>query len=240
MWAWATWAFFIGLYVCLIATLGLVIEHLARPAKAKLFALRSLLVRFVLILAATVAIYLTMDAEYGPPQAIGAAIGTFLLLGAVRQHDTPRAILGVLAAIMLGWTLWGTQTAYQYARRHPDEIVAAGCELADKCPKSDYHTYNRHPEFGDAFALLGQEVDPDDPRVPVVLRKLGAQRIWVDEERVAVYVGVNKLDFSCIPQPDMEFQIYRSPRPTTVDNPVWAFRGKGSTKFTDRLWTNVY
>jgi hypothetical protein len=240
IWAWGGQSLGIGVLACLVATFALIVEQLARPTDPKRIALRSLLVRAVLVLITVVGLGLSMAFAYGAWQAIGAVMGAFLLLAAVRQHDTPRAMLGVLAAIMLGGTLWGTQTTYQYARRHADEVVAAGCELANKCPKSGYYTYNRDPEFGDTFALFGQEVDPADPRVPAVLRKLGAQRIWVDKERVAVYVGVNKLDFPFIPQPEMEFQICRFPHPGTVHNPVWAFPGKDSTKFTDRLWTNVY
>ena len=228
IWAWGGKALGIGVLACLVAVLALIVEQLARPTDPKRIALRSLLIRALLITIAVVALCFSMALAYGAWHAIGAVIGTFFLLAAVRQHDTPRAILAVLAAIVLGLTLWGTQTAYQYARRHADEVVAAGCELADQCPRADHRTYSPHPE-SHTRDLVGQEIDSSDPRVPKALRRLGAQRIWVDDERVAVYVGG-----------DTEFQIYRAPHATTTYNPVWAPRWKGSTKFTDRLWTNMY
>ena len=58
---------------------------------------------------------------------------------------------------------------------------------------------------------------------------MGAQRIWIDPDRIAVYVDG-----------DREFQIYRDPHPGQTDNPVWGFRGKGATKINDRLWSNDY
>jgi hypothetical protein len=242
IWTWGCWVFGIGVLACLTATLALIVEYLARPAKPRLFTLRSLFVRSLLIVIAVVAVCLSMAFAYGPWQAIGAVIGTFLVLAAAREHRIVRVVLAILAAIMLGLTLLGTQSAYQYARRHADEIVAAGCELMDHCPKTGYYTYNRHPEIDTSgiLALFGQEIQPGDPRVPSVLRKLGARRIWIDEERVAVYVGPNKFDFSCIPQPEIEFQIYRDAHPTTTCGPVWGDHGKGATRITDRLWTNVY
>ena len=112
----------------------------------------------------------------------------------------------------------------------------------DQCPKSGFDRYNRHPEIDTSgiLDLFGQEIQPTDRRVPKVLRKLGARRIWVDEDGVAIYVGLNRFDFSCIPQPGIEFQIYRYPHPTTGAGPVWGDKGKSATKLTDRLWTNVY
>jgi len=47
--------------------------------------------------------------------------------------------------------------------------------------------------------------------------------------RVAVFVGG-----------DIEYQISLQPHPTTMANPVWTSRGKGSTKITDRLRSNDY
>jgi hypothetical protein len=157
----------------------------------------------------------------------------------VREHGIARAALGTPAAILIGWTLLGTQSAYQYARWHADEIVAAGRELMDQCPET---SFGHHPELGrsQAHPLYGEEIQSSDPRVPRVLRKLGARRIWVDAERVGVCVGTNDLDFSVIPRPETEFQIYRDPHPTTTCSPVWGSPGKGSTKITDRLWTNLY
>jgi hypothetical protein len=62
-----------------------------------------------------------------------------------------------------------------------------------------------------------------------VLRKLGSQRIWVDEQRVALYVGGNT-----------EFEITRKTTSLSYVGPVWATRWKDSTQIADRLWTNVY
>jgi hypothetical protein len=237
IWAWGCWVFGIGVLVFLTVTLALIVEHLARPAKPKPFTLRSMLIRSLFILIIAVAVCFSMASAYGPWQASGAVIGTFLVLAAAREHRMARVVLAILVTIMLGLTLLGTQSAYQYARWHADEIVVAGCELMDQCPRTGYRDYSRHVGMP---ALFGQEIDPGDPRVPEVLRKLGALRIWVDEERVAVYVGINKFDFSCIPQPGIEFQIYRNAHPTTTCGPVWGSYGKGATRITDRLWTNVY
>jgi hypothetical protein len=228
IWAWGGRIFAIGVYGCLIATLGLLLEYLARPAKPWPFSLRWLFIRALLILITVTAVSLALGFAYGPGQAIGAAVGTFLLLAAMRERRMPRGVLASLAAVVLGLTLWGTQSAFQYARRHADQIVAAGCRLADRCPRTDYHVYNPRHELG-MFAFFGQEISPSDPRVPEVLRKLGARRIWVDEERVAVYVSENA-----------EFQIHRKPRADGMPRPVWGFRWKGATKIADRLWTNDY
>jgi hypothetical protein len=75
-----------------------------------------------------------------------------------------------VALMILYPTLWSTQTPYQYARRHADEIVAAGCKLMDK--------------LGDSRR---KELPVDDPRVPSSLRKLGMYRVCVDGEQVSVY-----------------------------------------------------
>jgi hypothetical protein len=215
--------------------------HLAGPTKPTRFALRSILVRSLLIVVIVGTIGLSMAIVYGPGQAIGAVVGAFLLLAAMRERYIVRALLVILAAVVLGLTLLGTQSAYQFARRHADEIVPAGCELMDQCPRTHYYTYNRHPEIDTSgvLALFGQEIQPSDPRVPSVLRKLGAHRIWVDEERVAVYVG-SKFDISQSPHCKIEFQIYRNPHLTKRSNPVWGSHGKGATRITDRLWTNDY
>ncbi len=241
MWAWGASVFGVGVLACLVATLGFVVEYLARPAPTR-FTLGSVFIRSLLILVAVVAVCLGMVLGYGVAQGIGAAIGTFLVLAAVREHRISRAILAVLAAIVMGWTLLGTQSAYQFARWHADEIVTAGCELMDQCPRTGYRAYSRHLEFdtNEASTLFGEEIQPTDPRVPRVLRKLGARRIWVDAEHVAVYVGVNEFDLSVIPRPEIEFQIYRTPHPTTISNFVWGTQGKDATKLTDRLWTNLY
>jgi hypothetical protein len=225
IWAWGKWVLGIGVLTCLIATFALIVEYMARPAAPKPITLRSLFIRSLFILIAVVLISFSMTFAYGPPQAIGAVIGAFLLLAAWREQTEWRVVLAVLAAMVFGLTLWGTQTPYQYAHRHADEIVAAGSELADQCS----HTYRGQPDLdqSEVLAHIGQEVAPGDPRVPSVLRTLGAKRIWVNDERVAIYVGGNQ-----------EFQIYREPHPNTVNAPIWASHiGKsGSTKLTDRLW----
>jgi hypothetical protein len=232
----------IGTLACLTAALVLTVEHLARPATPATFTLPSLLGRFVLILIAVVAIGVSMSIAYGAWQAIGAVVGVLLLLAALRERRMARVLRAFLAAIVLGLTLLGTQSPYQYARRHSDEIVAAGDRLMDQCPESDFHAYNPHPKLDKSAdrTLFGQEIPPSDPRVPNVLRKLGARRIWVDKDRVAVYVGSNQYDLSQFPHPEIEFQIYRRSHPDTTSNPVWGFKGKGATKITERLWTNDY
>lgn len=207
--------FVIGVYACLIAVLVLIVEHLARPAKPTPFMLRSVFVRASFILIAVVAICVLMATVYGHGQAIGAVAGTFLVLAAVREHYVVRAVLAVLAAIVIGLTLLGTQSAYQYARWHANEIVSAGCELMERCQQSN----------------SGGEIQPSDPRVPNILRKLGASSIVVGEQTVAVYVpGFARA----------EFLISRTP--ATTINPVWIKnigKGGGDWKITDRLWMIV-
>jgi hypothetical protein len=240
-WVWGCGVCGIGVLVCLAATLLLVVERLARPAVPTGFAAR-LLVRGGFLLVTVGAICFCMTLAFGPGQAIGAAGGSLLALGAVRARHIVRIAFAVSAVIVLGSTLAGTQSPYQYARRHADEIVAAGCQLMDQCPEAEFRRYNpRNPaDASDAQALFGQEIQPNDPRVPPILRKLGARRIWVDKERVAVYVGSGLLDFFLFSRPEIEFQSYRAPHPHTCDNPVWGFRGKGHTKINDRLWTSEY
>jgi hypothetical protein len=240
MWAWGATVFGIGVLACIGAALVLVVEYLARPAPTR-FALRLVSVRSLLILVVSVAIYLGMAFGYGVTQGIGAVVGTFLLLAALREHRVARAVLAVLAAIVLVLTLEGTRSAYQYARWHTDEIVAAGSELMEQCPRSGYYPCNLHPEFdASTFVFFGEQVQPNDPRVPQALRRLGARRIWVDDERVAVYVGINWFDFSCLPHPEIEFQISRLPHPESYPGEVWGTHGKSSTRLADRFWTNVY
>jgi hypothetical protein len=232
IWGWGMPVFGIGVLFCLLATLAFIVEHLARPVRPTSFTLRSVLVRSLFIFLTVGAICLTMAVAYGSWQATGAVVVAFLVLAGVRQRDSARDICAFLATIALVLTIWGTQTTYQYARWHSDKIVAAGCQLMDQCPKTGYRPYDPHRGIytSEAQALVGQEIEPSDPRVPDVLRKLGARRIWVDDERVAVYVGS-----------ETEFQIYRLPHPDSTLDPVWGFRGKAwPTKITDRLWTNDY
>ena len=234
--------FLIGISACVAAVAVLIVEHLARPARPKPFTFRSSFVRFLLILATAIAVGDSMAYVFGTWQAIGAVAGVFLLLSAVRERERRRLLSAFFAVIVLGLTVLSTQSTYQYARRHADEIVAASRELMEKVPKTDFHPYNRHPDLdkSGSFALVGAEIQPSDPRVPSVLRKLGARRIWVDEERVAVFVGSNELDLSQFPHIEIEYQVFRTPHPDAACNPVWGFKGKGTTKITDRLWTNDY
>ena len=65
----------IGALACLTATLALIVEYLARPAKPSPFTLRSLFARSLFILIIVVAIWLLTAFAYGPWQAIGAVVG---------------------------------------------------------------------------------------------------------------------------------------------------------------------
>jgi hypothetical protein len=211
-WIGLGYLFGIGFLASWFAAIALVIEYLARPAATKRFSIISFALRFIIISTAAVAIFYAMHKNYGDFQAIGAVVSLFLVLAAVREHDSRRIKLGFLATLAIGLTVWGTQTPYQYAQHHAEEIVAAGREIKDRIVI--------HPK--------GREISIDDPSIPRVLRKLGAQRIWIDDDRVAVYVGG-----------ETEFQICLSDSPG-CPNPVWGFRGKGATQISDRLWTNDY
>ncbi len=209
MWAWGVWTFGIGVCACLTATFLLMVEHVARPAAPTPLSLRSLLLRVLAVLVAVSVIALGMGVGYGNWQAIGAVVGTFLALAAWRAHRMARATLAVLALLLLGLTLASTQSAYQFARRHADEIVAESRNLMDRLPEV-------------------QEIESDDPRVPQVLHRLGARSIVVDSTRVAVLVpGLWRA----------EFHIYRDPARTL--KPVWVThygKGAGRLQITDRLW----
>jgi hypothetical protein len=224
IWTFGMWVFLIGVYTCLIATLALIVEHLARPAKATSFFLRSLFVRSLFILTTVVAIYLLMDTAYGPGQAIGAVISIFLLLAAMRAHNTACTVLAILAAIMLGLTLMSTQSTYQYALWHADEIVAAGCELMAQHPQSN----------------TDYKIQPSDPGVPKILRKLGAGSIIVGKERVSVYIpGIPGTLYI----PGLaRAELIITPISATEIEPVWIKnigKGGGDWKITDRLWMIV-
>ena len=69
--------------------------------------MRWLFVRALLILVAVAAITFSLYVAYGPGQAIGGAVGTLLLLAAVREHSVNRWVLVILATVVLGLTLWG-------------------------------------------------------------------------------------------------------------------------------------
>jgi hypothetical protein len=211
IWEWGVRVFGTGILACLAATSLLIVEYLSRPTVANSSRLRTLLVRFFLILLAAAAIFLWFLANYGTAYGIGAVCSLFLILAAMRERSVTRVVLGLLAAIVIVLIVSGTQSAYQYAVRHADEIVAAADALSAQVPDSEH----------------GQEINASDPRIPTALRKLGARRIRIDSERVSVYVGG-----------DTEFQISRV-SDAGVDF-VWGSRGKGATKITERLWTNDY
>ena len=236
IWRWAGSAFGIGVLTCLVATIALVVEYLARPRPTR-FTLGSLFARSVLVLLVVGAILFGNGLRLW--RCAGNRCGDKHLpdMGCSTGRQISRAILAILAVVMTGWTVLGTQSAYQYARWHADEIVRAGCDLMDRCPRTEYRACYPARIY---TSLFGEEIALNDPRVPQVLRKLGARRIWVDGERVAVYVETNEFDFSCIPKPEIEFQIYRTPQPKTPHGPVWGSHGKSHTKLTDRLWTNIY
>ena len=115
LWAWGVGVFGIGVLACLVATLALVVEHLARPAPLR-FAMPSVFTRSLVILVTVGAVCLGMVVAYGIAQGIGATIGGFLVLAAVLNHGIARAIAAILAVILIGWTVLSTQSAYQYAQ----------------------------------------------------------------------------------------------------------------------------
>lgn len=174
IWYWGCVVFGIGVWVCLILSLLLILEYLARPATSKPFTWRKLSARCVLIVIMSAAICYAVVIGYGVWQGVGAIISTLLILAAVRERGTLRAALAVSAIIALGLTVLGTQSTYQYARRHADEIIAAGTELLDRFPNT---------------AATGGEISPHDSLVPDILRELRPQRIWINEEHVSVHLG---------------------------------------------------
>jgi hypothetical protein len=215
--------FVVGFLTCLAATAALVVEYLARPSAPAPFTLRSVLFRAVLILIGLSIVCFWMATSYGLGQATGGALGLILVLAAVHERRSARIVLAVFAAIVLIPTLTSTQSAYQYARRHADEIVAAGCELLDQCDAG--------PD--------NEQIDVADPRVPAALGKLGADKIVVNANRVAVYVpGAGSGEF-CMPGfARAEFQVHRSP-----DNKFegqWIERhsnkSRGAQRISDQLW----
>jgi hypothetical protein len=221
IWRLGMWAFGSGVAACLIATLASVVEYLARPTAPTAFTLRSLFARSMIILVVLAAIGVSMAVFFGFPQGVGAVIGTILLLAALRERSMARAILAVLAAIVLGPTLLSTQSAYQYARRNADAIVADGCELMDQWPKKDFD----------------REIKIDDSRIPKVFHSLGVRQVWIADECVFIYVP-RRYGFS-----DREFVICRTANPTTVGDSVWIKRPSNKdemVKIDDRLWMTDY
>jgi hypothetical protein len=225
-----------GVLMCLLATLALIVERLVRPEPQRL-PTESTLLRAPLVMAGVIAACFGMSYAFGCGEGLGTAIGLPLALVALRTRGIARIVPAVLAVFFLGWTLLSTQSPYQFARWRADAIVAAGLELMDRCPSSEFHTCEGRYS---SYKFFGKEIDPRDSRVPPVLRRLRPRRIWVDEDRVAVYVGVNPLDCSVSPGPDVEFQIYRTSTSEKHCGWVWGSHGKGSTRINDRLWTNLY
>jgi hypothetical protein len=220
IWGSGIWVFGIGVLICMIATFALIIEKLARPVTSKPIRFRPFFVRAMLIAIAVAVIYYSMDVTYGLAQGIGATIGTLLLLGALKNNNPARAVLAVLAVIVLGPTLLSTQSAYQYARRHTEEIVAAGCELMDKYPETQ----------------LIEKASLNRQQLPAAIRKLGAYSIKIDKEEESVSIYVPGAPF--IPgNRDCEFHIFRNP--ATTSNCVWVQstgKGGGTSVITDKLW----
>ena len=208
IWAWGIWICGLGVIACLIATLALIVEFLARPISSASFKLRSVFIRSLFIVTASIAICLLVVITFGPWQAVGTMIGTFLLLAALREKNMARVVLAVLAMIALSLTLLSTQSAYQYARRHADEIVAAGNDLMEQWPETRQI----------------QESSFDDSHVPSVLRKLGARSILIDKEHVVVDANNN-----------IKFNIYRIPISTSDLDVLIGDKGSTATKITDRL-----
>lgn len=216
VWGWGVKAAVAGTVVCLVAAILLIVEHLARPAAQARFTLRSVLLRSLLMVFGLSVIAFWMVTAYGPIQGIGATAGCLLAMAALHERLIARRLLTILAVLVLSPTLLSTQSAYQYARRHADEIVAAGCRFAEQC-EADHL----------------QEIPLDDARIPRVLRKLGASDFHVDDDHVHIHVP-ESLAFS-----EREFAIDRACGPDTRPDTVWVTsrpKGLGPMKIGDRLW----
>jgi hypothetical protein len=189
LWAWGIWPFGIGVVICLVTTLALVVEYLVRPYLTGPSGPQPFTLRSFVVLLAVVAVCIGMVTAFGVMQAVGTGVSAFLLLASVRERGAARTMLGVMSAIVIALTLWSTQSAYQYARRHADEVVAAGCELMDQVPVRKYESV---------------EIQLSDPRIPRVLRKLGPESIAVHTDYVWVHLGGIGGE---------GFHIYRNPHP---------------------------
>jgi hypothetical protein len=210
LWTWGEWISGIIVLACFVTTLAFVVEYLARPIAPRPFKLQSVLIGFLLITSSIVAICYIMVITFGPWQGVGATIGVFMLLFAIKREQTGRPLFVIFAVIFLGLTILSTQTAYQYACRHTDEIIVAGNELMDQYSEKDDM----------------KEIKISDPTVPPILRKLGADKIMVDKDHVCICASGLY---------ESEFQIFRTP-PTTY-SPVWMSRSKGAGTFeiSDKL-----
>lgn len=219
IWTWGAAIFSLALHACLFATLLLLVEYVARPVPPVRFRLWPLLFRTCLILLGLVGIGVLFGNGYGFGQGIGAVISLYLLLAAVQECHLMRKILVGVAVVLLGAVLWSTQSTYQYAHRHADEIVAAAAELTARCPAES----------------SGEEIPVEDQRVSPTLRNLGIDRIWVDHQQVSLHVPgrffINDREFIVLPDGE------------TGVSAKWIqrFRDKdGFCRINDRLWMTDY
>jgi hypothetical protein len=220
IWIWSERVFGGCVYACAVAALALVVEPLARPTTRTSFTIQAVLLRALLIVFACLAVFLPMFHQYGSSQAIGAVTGVLLLLASAGQRRIKRAVLGVLAACLFGAIVISTQSPYQCARRHSDDILDAASRLAALYSEG----------------RVGNEVDVDDPCVPKVIRELGATRVWVDDVRVSLYVPHS------VRHRDYEFIVCHIPR-STVPRPVWIRRPSNKDeecRIAEGLWMTDY
>ena len=94
-----------------------------------------------------------------------------------------------------------------------------------------------NPAFSPSLAQRFNRPIREFPMCFVIWEHVASRLI---RERVAVYVGRERLQILRVPNDEVEYQIYRLPHPTTTCNPVWGFKGKGDTEITDRLRSNDY
>lgn len=112
IWQWGVSVFGIGICTCLITTLAIVIEHLARPAELTPSALRSFFFRASIIAAIVVGAGVSAAIVLGPLQGFGTVVGVLLAIGAVRQHREARVLLAVMAALVFGLVVWSLQPSH--------------------------------------------------------------------------------------------------------------------------------
>lgn len=219
IWSWGIWISGIGIAICFIATLIFIVEYLARPVAPNPIKFRSLLARGAFIITVTTAICYLMSISFGAGHGFGAGIGTIILFSSLRQEKEIRIILATAAAIILGITLLSTQTTYQYARRHANEIVNKGCELIDQCPKNQ----------------LGHEIELNNPLVPKIFQTMGTRSIFIDKDHIAIFVpGFFK---------DREFIIYYDNNYTVLVPSIWIKRRTNKDTFctiSDQLLMTDY
>lgn len=164
--------------------------------------------RWLLIMTAVVALCLSMTVRYGTGQGIGAMLAACLVLWGLRKRRVGRLFVGGLLAYL---TFLSTQTGYQYARHHADEVIAVACELMDRYPNGKH----KWPNFQTKQAW------PSGSRLREVLRRLGGYEVTVDGDCVYIYTGGHCGD---------GFFIYREPHPPPISG------GQDCRKINDRLW----